>query len=260
MSAILAASGLGKRYRRTWALKNCTLDIPEGCVTGLVGPNGAGKTTLPNLAVGMLGPTEGTIEVCGGRPATDAAQLAKVGYVAQDTPTYANLSIADHLRMGAHLNPRWDASIAQSRIAAPGLDPKQKAGKLSGGQSGRPHPRARQASGPAHPRRARRQPRPAGPALVPAGAHGSRRRERAQRAALLHVVSDLERVCDYVVVLVDSEVRVEGDVESLLASHHRLTGPRRDAATLPADQHVVAESLTDRQSTFVIRTDEPILD
>lgn len=75
-----------------------------------------------------------------------------------------------------------------------------------------------------------------------------------------HVVSDLERVCDHVVVLVDSEVRVEGDVESLIASHHRITGPRRDPATLPADQHVVSESHTDRQSTFVVRTDAPVLD
>ncbi len=262
MSAILAASGLGKRYRRTWALKNCTLEIPEGCVTGLVGPNGAGKTTLLNLAVGMLEPTEGSIEVCGGRPAADAAQLAKVGYVAQDTPTYANLSIADHLRMGAHLNPRWDASIAQARVAALGLDPKQKAGKLSGGQ------RAQLALTLGLAKR---------PDLLildepVASLDPLARREFLQAlmeavaenelSVLLssHVVSDLERVCDHVVVLVDSEVRVEGDVESLLASHHRLTGPRRDAATLPSDQHVVAESHTDRQSTFVIRTEAPILD
>ena len=262
MNAILSARGLGKTYRRKWALRDCTLDIPEGCVTGLVGPNGAGKTTLLNLAVGMLEPTEGSIEVCGGRPAADAAQLAKVGYVAQDTPTYSSLSIADHLRMGAHLNPRWDKAVAQARIDRLGLDPKQKAGRLSGGQ------RAQLALTLGLAKR---------PELLVldepvASLDPLARREFLQAlmeavaehelSVLLssHVVSDLERVCDHVVVLVDSEVRVEGDVESLLASHHRLTGPRRDPASLPADQHLVSESHTDRQSTFVIRTDAPVLD
>jgi ABC-2 type transport system ATP-binding protein len=75
-----------------------------------------------------------------------------------------------------------------------------------------------------------------------------------------HVVSDLERVCDHVVVVVDSQVRVAGDVDDLLATHHRLTGARRDPASLPADQTVVAASHTDRQSTFVVRTAAPILD
>jgi ABC-2 type transport system ATP-binding protein len=75
-----------------------------------------------------------------------------------------------------------------------------------------------------------------------------------------HLVSDLERVCDYLIVLVDSRVRVAGEVEELLATHHRLSGPRRDPARLPADQHVVAASHTDRQTTLIVRTDAPIHD
>src|SRR5882757_10074913 len=105
MTAVLRATGLGKRYGRRPALADCTLEIPPGRVVGLVGPNGAGKTTLLQLAVGLLAPTEGTIEVLGGRPASGPGQLAKVGFVAQDAPTYANLTVADHLRLGAHLNP-----------------------------------------------------------------------------------------------------------------------------------------------------------
>jgi ABC-2 type transport system ATP-binding protein len=134
VTAVLQAHELGKRYRSRWALTDCTLESPAGHVTGLVGPNGAGKTTLLNLAVGMLAPTTGSIEVCGGRPASGPAQLAKVGYVAQDTPTYPGLSIADHLRLGARLNPAWDDAVARSRIERLGLDPAQRAGKLSGGQ------------------------------------------------------------------------------------------------------------------------------
>src|SRR6266536_6310168 len=105
MTAVIQAQGLGKRYGRRWALTDCTLDIPTGRVVGLVGPNGAGKTTLLHLAVGLLAPTSGSIRVRGGRPAANPAQLAKVGFVAQDSPTYAGLSVADHLRLGARLNP-----------------------------------------------------------------------------------------------------------------------------------------------------------
>ncbi|HMH91669.1 MAG TPA: ABC transporter ATP-binding protein, partial [Streptosporangiaceae bacterium] len=131
---VLSARGLGKRYRRRWALTDCTLTIPAGYVVGLVGPNGAGKTTMLNLAVGLLPPTTGTIEVLGGRPAGGPDQLARVGFVAQATPVYAGLSVADHLRLGARLNPGWDAGLARGRIERLGLDPAQRAGHLSGGQ------------------------------------------------------------------------------------------------------------------------------
>ncbi len=134
MTAVIEAQGLGKRYRRHWALTDCTLQVPSGRVVGLVGPNGAGKTTLLQLAVGLLTPTAGSIEVAGGQPGRDATQLARVGFVAQDTPTYAALSIADHLRLGARLNPTWDRDLAESRIEQLGLDPRQRAGRLSGGQ------------------------------------------------------------------------------------------------------------------------------
>lgn len=262
MTAVLQACGLGKRYRGTWALSDCTLEIPAGHVTGLVGPNGAGKTTLLNLAVGMLSPTTGTIEVCGGRPAGGPAQLAKVGFVAQDTPTYPGLTIAEHLRLGARLNPGWDAAVAWSRIDRLGLDPAQRAGKLSGGQ------RAQLALTLGLAKR---------PELLildepVASLDPLARREFLQVlmeavaehevSVLLssHVVSDLERVCDHVVVLVDSEVRMEGQVEALLETHLRLTGPRRDTDTLPSEQQLVSASHTDRQTTVVVRTDAPVYD
>jgi ABC-2 type transport system ATP-binding protein len=262
MTAVIQAQGLGKRYGQHWALTDCTLDIPAGRVVGLVGPNGAGKTTLLHLTVGLLAPTSGSIQVLGGRPAANPAQLAKVGYVAQDTPTYTGLSIADHLKLGARLNPGWDDALARDRIGRLGLDPARKAGQLSGGQ------RAQLALTLGIAKR---------PELLildepVAALDPLARREflqglmeatvEHQLSVVLssHLVSDLERVCDYLIVLVDSRVQVTGEVEELLATHHRLSGPRRDPTRLPTDQHVVAASHTDRQTTLIIRTDTPIHD
>ncbi|MFF1615677.1 ABC transporter ATP-binding protein [Amycolatopsis sp. NPDC058278] len=259
---VLKAQGLGKKYKRKQALTGCTLEIEAGHVTGLVGPNGAGKSTLLNIAAGMLEPTSGTIEVCGGVPGSGPEQLAKVGYVAQNTPVYSGLSIEEHLRLGAHLNPGWDASLAEKRIERLGLDPKQHAGKLSGGQ------RAQLALTIGIAKR---------PELLlldepVAALDPLARREFLQDlmeavaehglsvVMSSHLVNDLERVCDHLVVLVDSQVRVIGEVETLLATHHRLSGPRRDVETLPADQHVVSARHTDRQTTVLVRTEAPILD
>jgi ABC-2 type transport system ATP-binding protein len=262
MTAAIEASGLGKAYRRAWALRDCTLVIPEGHVVGLVGPNGAGKTTLLRLAAGMLAPTCGAITVLGERPAAGPAQLARVGYVAQDTPAYARMRVADHLRLGTWLNPGWDDDVAQRRIAQVGLDPKQRAGSLSGGQ------RAQLALTLALAKR---------PELLlldePVASLDPLARREFLRGLMeavaehgtsvvlsSHLVTDLERVCDYLIVLVASRVRTAGEVSELLASHHRLAGPRRDPGTLPSGQDVIEESHTDKQSILLVRTDEPIHD
>jgi len=262
LTTVLQTRGLGKRYRRRWALSDCTLEIPAGRIAGLVGPNGAGKTTLLHLATGLLRPTTGTIEVLGGPPPARPAQLARVGFVAQDTPTYAHLTVADHLRLGAHLNPGWDAATARDRIERLGLDPGQRAGKLSGGQ------RAQLALTLAIAKR---------PELLildePVASLDPLARREFLRGLMetvvdqelsvvlsSHLVADLERVCDYLIVLVGSRVQLAGEVDRLLATHHLLTGPRRDPGTLPASQHVISASHTDRQTTLIVRTDAPVHD
>ena len=262
MTAVLESRGLGKRYRRRWALTDCTLSIPAGRVTGLVGPNGAGKTTLLHMATGMLAPTTGTITVLGGQPASGPDQLAKVGFVAQEAPTYAGLSVADHLKLGARMNPGWDAVMAQDRITRLGLDPAQKAGQLSGGQ------RAQLALTLAIAKK---------PQLLMldepiASLDPLARREflqvlmeftAEQEVSVVmssHLVADLERVCDYLIVLMTSKVRLTGPVDELVATHYRLTGPRCDPAALPPGWDVIEASHTDRQSTLLVRTDTPVMD
>jgi ABC-2 type transport system ATP-binding protein len=262
VTAAIETSGLGKQYGRRWALRDCDLAIPEGKVVGLVGPNGAGKTTLLHLAVGLLAPTTGAITVLGHRPAESRAQLGRVGFVGQETPTYQGLSVAGHLRMGAWLNPAWDGELAGRRIEQLGLDPRQRAGSLSGGQ------RAQLALTLAIAKR---------PELLlldepVASLDPLARREFLQSLMEVvaehgvsvvlssHLVADLERICEYLVVLAGSRVRVAGEVAELLASHHRLSGPRRDPGALPANQQVIESSHTDRQSLLLVHSDEPILD
>jgi ABC-2 type transport system ATP-binding protein len=147
VTAVVEAAGLGKRYRRRWALADCDLAIPAGRVVGLVGPNGAGKTTLLQLAAGLLAPSAGTIAVLGKPPGT-LAQLRAVGFVAQDTPAYAGLSVAGHLRMGSWLNPGWDDELAGRRIRELGLDPRQRAGRCPAGSAPSSPSPSRSPSGP----------------------------------------------------------------------------------------------------------------
>jgi ABC-2 type transport system ATP-binding protein len=260
MNAVMEARGLGKRYGRRWALTDCSLEIPAGRVVGLVGPNGAGKTTLLQLAVGLLAPSAGEITVLGSAPGT---QLSTVGFVAQDAPAYANLTVSDHLRFGTWANDGFDLAGAQARTEQLGIDLRQRAGRLSGGQ------RAQLALTLALAKR---------PQLLVldepvASLDPLARREFLQLlmeavvedelSVILssHLIADLERVCDYLIVLAGSRVQVAGPIDELLALHHRLTGPRpRRGQPLPTGQELITESHTDVQSTLIVRHASPILD
>jgi ABC-2 type transport system ATP-binding protein len=262
VTAAVESVGLGKRYGRKWALTDCTLEIPTGRVVGLVGPNGAGKSTLLHLAVGLSTPSAGTLTVLGDEPRSGPSQLARIGFLPQDSPTYSRLTVDQHLRMGQLLNPRWDAAFAASRIEELGLDRAQRAGTLSGGQ------RAQLALTLAVGKR---------PELLVldepvAALDPLARREFLQTLMEIvavqgvsvvlssHLIADLERVCDYLVVLVAGRVAITGEVDELLATHHRLVGARRDPSALPADQAVIEQSHVNKQTTLVVRTRGPILD
>jgi ABC-2 type transport system ATP-binding protein len=212
--------------------------------------------------VGLLRPSSGEVTVLGNAPADGPEQLARVGFLAQDAPLYATLSVADHLRLGQKLNPGWDSQAADARIERLGFDVQQRAGQLSGGQ------RAQVALTLAVSKR---------PELLlldepVAGLDPLARREFLQSlmetvaehdvSVVLssHLISDIERVCDYLIVLAASRVRLAGDVQELLSTHYVLSGPRRDSGSLPAGVEVIEANHTDRQTTAVVRTATPIVD
>jgi len=262
MTAVLETDGLGKKYGRRVALSDCTLAIPSGKVVGLVGPNGAGKTTLLHLAVGLLAPTSGTIAVLGRRPSDGPTQVGRIGFVAQDTPVYPRLSVANHLQMGAWLNPGWDHQLAERRVAQLGLDPRQRAGSLSGGQRAQlsltlaiaKRPQLLMLDEPVA-------------SLDPLARRDFLRtlmevvaEQGASVVLSSHLVADLERVCDHLVVLVASRVQLSGDVTALLAAHRRLKNTGKTTVPPPATQEVIEVNESRDETTVLVRSSEPILD
>lgn len=261
MDLVLETDQLGKRYGNKWALRDCSLHLPAGRIAALVGPNGAGKTTLLHLAVGLLRPDAGVVRVFDTSPHNNTAILAEIGFVAQETPLYRDFTAAELVTMGAKLNRRWDATLARTRLAQLGIPPRQPVGKLSGGQ------RAQVALALALAKR---------PRLLLldepiASLDPLARREflqalmgsvaDADTTVLLssHLLADLERVCDYVIVLHAARVRLVGTVEDLVAEHRLLVGPR-EREPIAGVAAVLRASHTDRQSTLLVRTNGTIDD
>jgi ABC-2 type transport system ATP-binding protein len=260
MTPAIRTEALSKRYRRRLALDDCTVSVPAGRITGLVGPNGAGKSTLLGLVSGMIAPTSGSIEVLGHRPAAGAEQLSRVGFVAQDAPVLSRLTVADHLKLGARMNPRWDRELAERRIRRRGLDLTQKAGSLSGGQ------RAQLALTVAAAKR--------GDLLVldePVAALDPLARrgflqdlldfvDELKVSVVLssHLLGDLEQVCDHLIVLADGRVQISGDVSDLLAVHYRIRGGPDGRHRLPAGAELIHAEQTRGESSMIVRSAEPI--
>ena len=262
MSA-LQARGLGRRYGAKWALRDCTLEIPEGTVTALVGPNGAGKTTLLQLAIGLLRPSAGELRVLGHDPLADvSAMLPRVGFVAQEHPLHRGFTLAETLELGRRLNPRWDGGMARERIARLGLDPKQKVGKLSGGQQAQVALTLALAKRP----ELLLLDEPVA-SLDPLARREflSLLMEAVSEGGLTvvlssHIVADLERVCDHLVILSQSRTVLAGEIEEIVASHRLLTGPRSDPATVARVHQVIRESHTPRQTSLLVRANGHVYD
>ncbi len=255
MTAALETTGLSKRYGRTWALRDCTLAVPRGRVAAVVGPNGAGKTTLMRLAVGLRRPTRGSVSVFGRTPRDDPASLARVGFVAQETPVYRDLTVADHLELGRRLNGEaWDRRSADERLAKLSIPLDRRAGELSGGQ------RAQVALTIALAKRPDQlvldEPVASLDPLARRTFLSELMGEVATRELTVmlssHLIADLEHRCDYLVILSGSRVQVLGDVDDLLATHRVLVGAANGAAP-PGE--IVSSRTTDRQRTLVVRSE-----
>ncbi len=253
MTAALALSGLGHRYPGGgWALRDCSVEVPAGRVVALVGPNGAGKTTLLNIAAGLLRPSEGGVEVAGKAP---DRQLPKIGYVAQDAPLWPRLRVADVLELGRCMNPGFDAQLARTRIQALEIPIRARVNTLSGGQ------RAQVALTLVLAKR---------PELLLldeplANLDPLARREfltsmfttcAEDGVAVLfssHVIAELERICDYLIVLLAGRVQIAGDIDDLRAGHRMVTGPLDWPQRMPVN--VVSVTSSGGRTAALVRVD-----
>jgi ABC-2 type transport system ATP-binding protein len=255
---------LSKRYgRNTWALRDCTLALPAGRVAALVGPNGAGKTTLLHLCAGLLEPTAGSVRVFGRSPLRQPREtLPRVGLLAQDHPLYLSFTVADLLTFGRQLNPRWDDELARSRIRKLGIPLDRPAGKLSGGQQAQVALVLALAKRPdlllldeplasLDPLARREFLRTLMDAVAESG-----------MTVLLssHIIGDLERVCDYLIILSAARVQLAGDIAELVRTHKRLVGPRANPAAVASVHNVIEASHTERQTTLLVRVNGHLFD
>ncbi len=255
---VIETSDLGKRYGKSWALRDCTLTVPAGHLAALVGPNGAGKSTLMNMTAGLTVPTSGTATVLDGHPAGSPAALNGVAFVAQDAPVYKNLSAGDMLHLTRNLNRHFDTAFARARLADLGIPLNKKAGKLSGGQQ----------SQLALTLALARRPR----LLIldePLAALDPIARQDFLAAVMTamtddgvsvllssHQVAELERVADFLIVLSRAQLQVAGEVDDLLAGHRLLTGPTAEADEYASRVTVVQTRRGDAQTHLLVRTSE----
>jgi ABC-2 type transport system ATP-binding protein len=263
MNNALETTRLSKRYGRHWALQDCTLALPPGRVAALVGPNGAGKTTLLNLSVGLLEPTAGSVQIFGCSPLKQTTEtLPRLGFVAQDHPLYKDFTVANLLTLGRKLNPRWDDTLARARMQKLGIPLDRRAGKLSGGQQAQVALVLALAKRPdlllldeplasLDPLARREFLRTLMDAVAETGL-----------TVLLssHIIGDLERVCDYLIILSASYVQLAGDIQEIGRTHKRLIGPRQDVDAIASVHTVVETSQTERQTTLLVRTNGLLFD
>jgi ABC-2 type transport system ATP-binding protein len=253
---------LTKRYRRVTALSDCSITVPDGRISALVGPNGAGKTTLLRLLSGLASPTSGDAAILGGAPRQDPAFLAEIGFLAQEIPLYRRMSAEAHIGIGAHLNPRWDGQSVRDRLAGLNIPIDAAVGTLSGGQRAQVALALTLAKRP----RVLLLDEPVA-ALDPlARRHFLATLADAVAAGGLtvvlssHLVADIERVCDHLILLASSRVQLCGDIADLLNEHRVLVGPRKDTTAIERDHTVVHTERTARQTTMLVRLTGPVAD
>ncbi len=260
--AVIETRGLSKRYRRVTALREATITVPEGRISALIGQNGAGKTTLLRLLAGLARPTAGDVAVLGSRPSQDPAFLSGIGFLAQEIPLYRRFTAADHIRIGAHLNARWDGASVRQRLESLNIPLGQRVSTLSGGQRAQLALALTLAKLP----RLLLLDEPVA-ALDPL----ARRQFLAQLAEAVaggnltvvlssHLIADLERICDHLILLAASRVQLCGDIDILLAEHQVLVGPAKDTTAIERDHTLVQAVRTARQTTLLIRGNAPVID
>ncbi|MFD4785927.1 ABC transporter ATP-binding protein [Streptomyces sp. NPDC058459] len=262
----LEVRGLGRRYGRDWVLRDATFRLPAGRVCGLVGPNGAGKTTMLEIIAGLRTPSAGQAAVFG-EPAGGTSARQRVAFLPQEKPLFASFTVAETLRLGRELNPRWDQALAETFVRAGSVPLDGKVGRLSGGQ------RTRVALAVALGKRPDLilldEPLADLDPLVRRQTVSALLGEVAERGITVllssHLVAELDTLCDYLLLVAEGGLRLAGDVDEIISVHRMLSAPTAHVPTdsdgLPAslrDHTVVYSNGDHRFTTALVRPGGPL--
>ncbi|MER7988564.1 ABC transporter ATP-binding protein [Streptomyces noursei] len=258
----IEAEDLGKQYRRRWALQECSFRLPAGRVCAMVGPNGAGKSTFLGIAARLIEPSAGSLRLCG-VPIGEPAVLKRVAYLAQNKPLYPRFTVAETLRLGRELNPRWDQAVAERIVRSGNVPLDARVGTLSGGQ------RTRVAFAVAFGKRPELllldEPMSDLDPLARDELSGLLMAEVAEHGTTVlmssHMLAEVEEMCDYLLVLAGGRLRMAGPTDALVPAHMLVTG-RAVGDRVPAElteRHTVVESrVSGRQFSALIRPEGPL--
>jgi len=263
VSNALEATGLGRRYRQKWALRDCTLSIPEGRVAALVGPNGAGKSTLLGVAAGLIPPSTGSLKVLGEDSQNQKAGLRRrVGYLDQQRPTYSSFRVEEILHFGKSSNPSWNMEIARGHLSRLNIPLEARVSNLSGGQQAQVALTVCLAKEP----ELLLLDEPAAE-LDPVAREDLLRllmRQVAESGSTVvlstHALNDVSAICDYVVVLARSRVVLANDIDFVLESHRFLSTKLSENVELPPGVVPLDAQRSARETTILARIELPFFD
>ncbi|MFE0763448.1 ABC transporter ATP-binding protein [Streptomyces smyrnaeus] len=258
-NSAIEAHGLGKRYRRGWALQDVSFRLPAGRVCGLVGPNGAGKSTLMGLATNMIQPTTGALRVFDAAPGSREAVL-RTAFLSQEKPLFRRFTVAETLRLGRELNPRWDQGVAEGLVSAGQVPLSARIGTLSGGQ------RTRVAFSLAFGKRPDLlildEPMSDLDPLVRRELMATLTAEAAQHGTTVlvssHMLAELQHVCDYLLVIANGGLRLAGEVNELRAAHAWFAAPGGGPSPALAPHRVVEFRGEEGRQGALVRLGGPI--
>lgn len=255
----IESSGLGVTFGATSALQDCTLAIPTGRIVALVGSNGAGKTTLLHCLVGLCRPTAGKIEVLGGIAPGSVLARERIAFVAQDAPLYHHLSARSMISLTGKLNAQFDEQEAVSRLRSLDIPIDRRVGRLSGGQQAQlaltlalaRHPELLVLDEPL----ARLDPvarHDIMESIISLVAKGG-----LSVVFSSHVVSELEHVADYLILLVNGRVQLADDIHRLLDEHVVISVPSERVDEIAQRFPVVVIQRSSHDTRLLVRVIGP---
>ena len=216
---------LTRKFRRKVALDEVSLEVPSGCVFGLLGENGAGKSTLIKHILGSLKAKSGSVRVFGDDPVENAeAVLSRIGYLSEDREMPTWMRVHEVMRYTQAFYPKWDEKFADELLEAFRLDKEAKVKNLSRGEKAQLGLLTALAHRPEL--LLLDEPSSGLDAIVRRDILGAIVRTVADEGRTVffssHLLEEVERVSDYIAMISGGKLVLCDKLDHIKESHHRL--------------------------------------